>query len=147
MRVTDSTLSGNSAIDTAGSGFGSGGGIYNLFGPLTVTDSILSGNSASYNGGGIRNNEGRVMVNGSSTLSGNSAGATGGGIANDFGGTLTVGGSTLSSNSASDGGGIVQRSGKHGRSPAAPSGNTAGSAAASTTVRQARDGHRQHLPE
>ncbi|MBV6449456.1 MAG: hypothetical protein MHPDNHAH_00166 [Anaerolineales bacterium] len=95
LTVTDSTFSGNSATMT-------GGGIYN-YDTATVTDSALSGNSANSYGGGIYNWDTLTVTN--SALSGNSAGFDGGGILNDY--TLTVTNSTLSGNSAgADGGGI-----------------------------------------
>jgi len=97
VTVTNSTLSGNSAIH--------GGGIIN-YGTLTVTNSTLSGNSASQKGGGILNAGTLTVTN--STLASNSAGDDGGGIRNYNGSTLTVTNSTLASNSAGDlGGGII----------------------------------------
>jgi hypothetical protein len=98
LTVTDSTLSGNSAIV-------SGGGILNND-TLTVTNSTLSGNSATLEGGGIFNGGPSMVTVINSTLSGNSA-TVGGGIYN-AGGTLTVTDSTLSGNSAIvSGGGIL----------------------------------------
>ena len=79
---------------------GTGGGIYNYSGTLTVTNSTFSDNSATY-GGGIYN-EGTLTVT-NSTFSGNSA-TYGGGIYNQ--GTLTVTNSTFSGNTANTGGGI-----------------------------------------
>jgi hypothetical protein len=123
LTVQDSTLSGNSVVDS-GSGIfePSGGGIFNPSGgTLTVRDSTLSGNYAvsslghSTVGGGIFN--GGTLTVQDSTLSGNYANADitedfyvplsfGGGIFNAFG-TLTVRNSTLSGNWAgSFGGGI-----------------------------------------
>ena len=105
--VTDSTLSGNNAINA---GQGNGGGIYNADGTLTVTGSTLSGNSATSadgGGGGIVAAEGTTTVT-DSTLSGNNASYAGGGILAE-GGTLTVTDSTLSGNTAGDyGGGIFE---------------------------------------
>ena len=69
VTVTNSTLSGNSAIH--------GGGIIN-YGTLTVTNSTLSGNSASQKGGGILNAGTLTVTN--STLASNSAGDDGGWI-------------------------------------------------------------------
>lgn len=81
---------------------GSGGGIYNDGGALTVSNSILSVNVAFY-GSGIYNDQGTVTVH-NSLLNNNSA-ITGGGIYND--GILTLSSSTLNGNSASSfGGGI-----------------------------------------
>ena len=83
---------------------GSGGGIYNQAGTLTVTNSAFSGNFSSGNGGGIYNEAGTLTVI-NSTFSGNSASYYGGGMANGAG-TLTVTNSTFSGNSATSGGGI-----------------------------------------
>jgi hypothetical protein len=110
LTVSDSTFSGN--IGTGG-GIGNDKGtvtvtgstlygngdsaIYNLLGTLTVSDSTLSGNSA-IEGGGIMNFQGTLTVTGS-TLSGNSAQYNGGGICN-LAGTLTVSNTTVSGNSA-----------------------------------------------
>ena len=82
---------------------GSGGGIENLTGTVTVDACILRGNSADF-GGGIYNVAGTVTVTDNSILAGNSAGSTGGGIFNTFG-TVNVTNSTLSGNSAD--GGII----------------------------------------
>jgi hypothetical protein len=119
LTVQDSTLSGNSAVD-------SGGGIFNPSGgTLTVQDSTLSGNysvsdlgNPTY-GGGIFN-RGTLTIQ-DSTLSGNYSDTTddffpsvpfsqGGGIYNS--GTAAVQDSTLSGNSAGTfGGGIDNESG------------------------------------
>jgi len=100
LRLTNCTLSGNSATV--------GGGISNS-GALTVTNSTLNGNSATY-GGGISNEE-RTATLTNCTLSGNSA-TYGGGIINDFGGTATLTSCTVSGNRAeNDGGGIYNRGG------------------------------------
>ena len=69
--ITNSTLSGNSAVN--------GGGIYGYSGTLTISNSTLSGNSAS-SGGGIYNSSSTLTIT-HSTLSGNSA-TYGGGIFN-----------------------------------------------------------------
>jgi hypothetical protein len=53
LTLTNSTLSGNSALN--------GGGIVNN-GPLTVTNSTFSGNSATSRGGGINNSGSRVAA-------------------------------------------------------------------------------------
>jgi hypothetical protein len=107
LTLTDSTLSGNSALGTLGS---LGGGIYNT-GTLTIAACTLSGNSASNaftsSGGAIDNYQGTVTIT-ASTLSGNTASGGrptfGGAIANDQG-TLTITASTLSGNSATSAGG------------------------------------------
>jgi hypothetical protein len=128
LMVSGSTVSGNSAADGGGiwddfgsltisdsfvsdnvaTGFdirsthtpGSGGGIGNNNGVMTVNGGKISGNSTDGHGGGI-SNAGSLTVSGC-TLSGNSA-LVGGGI---DGGDLTISSSTLCGNSAADGGGI-----------------------------------------
>jgi hypothetical protein len=85
----------------AGAGIGKyGGGIFNLFGTLSVTNSTVSGNSA-WNGGGI-SSVGTLSV-ANSTVSGNTA--TWGGGVGTRGGTATVTNSTVSGNTAQQGGG------------------------------------------
>src|SRR6266536_2575409 len=79
LTVSQSTLSGNSALSW-------GGGIYNL-GTLTVSHSTLSGNSAPV-GGGIYNFINTLTLS-HSTLSGNSA-RFGGGFNNSNYGRMTV---------------------------------------------------------
>jgi len=119
LTVSNSTLSGNSAIE--------GGGIENR-GTLTVSNSTLSGNTA-LDGGGIAN-YGILTVMGS-TLSGNTAARDGGSIANFRFGTLTVSNSTLSDNTAGvnygigEGGGIFNFYGTATVSNSTLSGNTA----------------------
>jgi len=76
MRITNSTLSGNSAGLV-------GGGIYNsYYSTLIVLNSTLSGNSAASDGGGIYNNYYTTLAIFNSTLSGNSATYNGGSIYN-----------------------------------------------------------------
>jgi hypothetical protein len=131
LTINDSTISGNTAIASPGSG----GGIYN-YGTLTINDSTISGNNVggyfpSYGGGigndvrgtltinnstisgnSVRNirsfgggvaNSGTVAIS-NSTVNGNSGGTWGGGVANS--GTVAISNSTLSGNSAHTGGGI-----------------------------------------
>jgi CSLREA domain-containing protein len=90
-------------VTRGNSGSGSGGGIFNNGGTVTLTNSTVSGNSA-VNGGGIFN-FGTVTIT-NSTISGNSANNIGGGIFNN-GGTVTLTNSTVSGNSAGNGGGIA----------------------------------------
>jgi len=94
LTLTDSTVSGNRALD--------GGGIDNE-GTLTLINSSLSGNSALADdphgtgyGGGI-DNEGTLTLSNSS-ISSNSASTSGGGIYN--GGRLTLTNSSVSGNKA-----------------------------------------------
>jgi predicted outer membrane repeat protein len=117
VTVLDSTFSGNTA-DL----FGSGGGIDVQTATLTVVNSTFSGNRAGYLAGGILNEDGTVMVSGS-TFVDNVAGAArssmrlGSGAGIFSGGTLTIMNSTFSGNLAmgtnsyeglySEGGGIA----------------------------------------
>ena len=97
---------------TDGFSAGSGGGIRNLGGTVSLTSTIVSGNNATSFGGRIENRnwvdsegtaEGTMsLTNG--TVSGNSADNFGGGIFNA--GTMTLTDSTVSSNSAPSAGGI-----------------------------------------
>jgi CSLREA domain-containing protein len=90
-----------------GAGVGTGAGIFNAGGTLTVTDTTFSGNAAGAvgsGGGAIFSFDGTLTVT-NSTFSGNSASA-GGAIFTDGTGSLTVTNSTFSGNSADIGGGI-----------------------------------------
>ena len=108
LRVTNSTLSGNSAGSI---GSGTGGGIYSegLHGIATmeIVNSTVSGNSAHV-GGGIYNSHSTSNVS-NCTVSANSAGYGGGGIFHvglNSSATLRITNSTLSANSAPLGPGI-----------------------------------------
>ena len=96
LTVTDSTISGNTALNN-------GGGISNS-GTLTVTNSLISGNTATWNGGGVWNNNSILKVM-NSNVSNNVAGWHGGGIENWMG-TVDVTGSIISRNSGLYGGGF-----------------------------------------
>jgi hypothetical protein len=88
VTVSDSTLYGNSSS-------GSGGGIYNAGGTVTINNATLSGNAAYY-GGGVYNAGGTVAINASAI---SCAARFGGGIYN-AGGTVTVSTSSVSGNAA-----------------------------------------------
>jgi CSLREA domain-containing protein len=92
-----------------GSGFGAGGGVFNLGGTVTVTDTTFS-ESVAGSGSGIYNAGTATVTN--STFSGNFA-DWGGGIYNK--GALTVTNSTFSENEADDdepfGGGAIYNEG------------------------------------
>ncbi len=99
--VENSTISGNSA-------YGDAGGIWNLWGTVTLKNSSLTNNSANFDGGGI-NNDGTVIIE-NSTLKGNFAKLSGGGIYNN--GSLNLRNSTVSANTSDTaGGGIYQETG------------------------------------
>lgn len=99
LTVTNSTFSGNSAVNY-------GGAIRNNAGMLTVIDSMFSGNYASSNGGAISNTGTLTVAN--STFSENFGGyqAAGGAGAIYSTGTLMVTGNTFSGNSGNYGGAI-----------------------------------------
>jgi hypothetical protein len=92
LTLTNSTLAGNSV---GISGSGSGGGIANNGGTLTVMNSLIDGNGAP-DGGGIANLGGTLTLT-NSTISRNLAVNLVGGIRNS--GTATVTNSTISGNS------------------------------------------------
>ena len=79
---------------TGGSTTGSGGGLYNDGGIVTLTDCTISGNSAGGNGGGIANT-GTLTVSGNTSLTSNSA-SIGGAMYNAGNVTVTTSGVSLS---------------------------------------------------
>jgi len=95
LRLTDSTVVGNSA-DT------NGGGIYAL-GPLTLTRTTVSDSSAGADGGGVYALS--LFTANESTLSGNTSADDGGGAY--VGGFAALTGSTVGENSADDTGGAL----------------------------------------
>jgi hypothetical protein len=99
VTISNSTLSGNSAV-------GSGGAIWND-GTLTISKSTLSGNSAD-SGGAIETGAGGRMTIVNSTLANNSAN-DGGAIENDN--TASIANSTLFGNSAAFEGGAISNTG------------------------------------
>lgn len=89
-----------------------GGGIWNAEGFLILNRSSVRDNEASLYGGGIVNDGGTVVLNGSSTVTGNTTGGFGGGIVNDGGAVVLNDSSAVRLNSAADlGGGIINLSG------------------------------------
>ena len=104
LTLTNVSIAGNSAIDTA-----RGGGMYVFGGSVAMNSSSINGNSA-VNGGGIFIDSGTVTL-AHSTVAGNNANSgIGGGIANS-GGVLLMVNSTISGNSVgtafgNNGGGI-----------------------------------------
>jgi hypothetical protein len=131
--MTTVTITGNTA-DSDANGSGNGGGIFNLFGSLTVqTTSHIDGNAA-FNGGGIYNTwtgntndaSASLSINGGTvgqTGSGNTAKSNGGGVMIAPGapttfGTYSITSATIQANVANsdssgggDGGGIYIDSG------------------------------------
>jgi parallel beta-helix repeat protein len=97
LTISNSTLSGNTAIPTGG-GISYGGAIESIAGTVLLQNSTLSGNSASQ-GGAITVYQSQLTVT-AGTVSNNSAQQYGGGIANIKGGTVSISGTTLSGNTA-----------------------------------------------
>lgn len=150
LRITDSTISDNTAST-------SGGGIYNVgassiltvtnsiisdnkatwggaienYGAVEITNTTISGNAATYYGGGIDNSGTLIVLNSTiseNTLSSSTSYSYGGGISNS--GMLTVTNSTISDNMASatyssEGGGICNDGGVLMLTNSIISGNTA----------------------
>ncbi|MBE9118759.1 CHAT domain-containing protein, partial [Lusitaniella coriacea LEGE 07157] len=99
LAVTNSTISGNTAIN-------SGGGIFNGR-TATISNSTISDNTAVDSGGGIFNRGTATISN--STISGNTASSGGGIFNNGFAvnaAVMMVNNSTISGNTASSGGGV-----------------------------------------
>jgi hypothetical protein len=98
---------------------GSGGGIADVGGTLTLNNALVTQNSASSAGGGIAAANGTVTLN-KSEVSWNTvpsaAGSGGGGILS-MASTLTVNNSTVDHNSGPGGGGIASGNGQGGGSP------------------------------
>ncbi|MGB7326256.1 MAG: CHRD domain-containing protein, partial [Rubripirellula sp.] len=92
---------------------GSGGGILNDQGTITVTNTSITGNTASRAGGGIETNAGSVSLT-DVNLDNNTAGpagaanpGNGGGLHTTGAGVVTINGGTVSGNTAgSEGGGL-----------------------------------------
>ncbi|MGI8858147.1 MAG: choice-of-anchor Q domain-containing protein, partial [Thermomicrobiales bacterium] len=84
---------------------GSGGGILNDHGVMTITNSTIVNNHATSAGGGVYNNEGTLNITNSTIANNIVAGtdqAVGGGLANGPNGTLNVTSSTITGNHASN---------------------------------------------
>ena len=108
MTIMNTVISGN----TAATGLGAGGGIYNVFaGQTNIISSTISGNVSSggenrdSGGGGIKTQSPMTITN--STISGNQTAAYGGGINVDTNYSLHIVNSTISGNSATVGGGGI----------------------------------------
>ena len=122
--IFSTTLAGNKAVSKNGS-WGSGGGIYNSGGSLTLAGDTITGNTTDaggggifffggsgtitnttvanntatgYLGGGIYNSSGNVMMS-DDTISGNSTGHFEGGGIYDQGGAMVISSSTIAGNS------------------------------------------------
>lgn len=120
LRVTDSTISGNTtARDGGGIYFGGGEGDA----VCEIIDSTISGNTAGHEGGGVYfygGDDGDATLDiVRSTISGNTSGRSGGGLY-AYDGTTTILSSTISGNiSGDDGGGIYAYAGDNSNGGAA----------------------------
>ena len=113
----------NNLVVSKGYDAGSGGGIYNNLGTLTITNSTFSGNGAIAEGGGIYLNGGTLTITGS-TFSANSA-SHGGGIFVDIA-TLNISSSAFLGNSGRIYGGGIYNAGTVTIANSTFSGNSAG---------------------
>ena len=100
------TVRDNVAEGTSGKR-GSGGGIKNVIGALTIVDSTISGNEAYGRGGGIKHCCLSTLEMVNSTVSGNRCNQEGGGI--HVRGIATLTHTTISDNRARSGGGLYIR--------------------------------------
>ena len=101
-------MSDNTADGTSGSG----GGILNNLGTLSVNDGSVSGNSAARAGGGIEANVGTTIVD-ATTMSTNTTGpnpGNGGGLHLTGAGSVTLTGITALNNTAAAEGGAIWNS-------------------------------------
>ncbi|WP_341530102.1 hypothetical protein WKK05_12875 [Nostoc sp. UHCC 0302] len=106
LTVSNSSINNNNTF-----ALGTGGGIYNSSGIVTVDNSTISENGGGTDGGGIYNSFGILTVN-YSTIQGNEAYDDGGGVYNS--GVFTVANSTINDNRitiAKNGGGGIYNSG------------------------------------
>jgi hypothetical protein len=101
--ITDSIIAQNIGI------FGSGGGIFNVGGTLTVADSVISNNDVVEGfGGGITNFGGTSTIK-TSTIRNNRADDNGGGVFNS--GNMTIANSSIIGNLTIGGGGGIRNNG------------------------------------
>jgi hypothetical protein len=77
---------------------------------MTISTSLVLSNSTSYQGGGVANMDGNLVIE-NSTVSGNSASSQGGGIFNSSGVRVSVFNSTVSGNRATYRGGGIDNHG------------------------------------
>jgi hypothetical protein len=103
LKLVGATFGTNMAIGAGNTG--SGGGIYNSAGGVSISGGSFSGNSATGVGGGIFVSEGSLTISADTTLSLNSA-YSGGAIGNALG-TVSLTNVTLSQNSATTRGGSI----------------------------------------
>jgi hypothetical protein len=118
LTMTDSTIANNHASEVEGNS-GTGGGIDNFKGVLTLTRCAVAGNLADSAGGGIANWRGTMTLtectitnNRTTTIGG--WGGLGGGIANDDG-TVTLKDTRIAGNRATTSGGGLSNTGASSR--------------------------------
>lgn len=112
VRIVSSTISGNTALGTAGSG----GGIYSTAGDVRISGSNITSNSAARGGGGIEIVNGSLLLTAVSKVQSNVAGPTGSANPGQGGGirvsgtlnprVVIVGGQVSNNQAQSQGGGI-----------------------------------------
>ncbi len=101
LSLTDVALNGNQST-------GYGGGVYNVYGPVTLASCTISGNTAKIGAGLYSGRTGSSITLTNSTISGNTAGQQAGGLSN-LSGTAVLTGCTVSTNSAPTGAGLSTR--------------------------------------
>lgn len=134
IRVENSSLTGNMAVNTS-SGTTTNGGAIKADGTVTVVGSSLSSNSASGDGGAIAANTVIVTTDsglGNSQLNNNTAGGNGGAIASQT--TVTISnGTVLETNTAGGNGGAIAATQSVSVDASALQGNEAGKIGTSAT--------------
>ena len=106
--VNGTSVVGGVAVTDNTAPSGSGAGIDNAGGSLTVTGGSFSNNSGSYYGGAIFNDDGTATIIDSNFVDNSTLYGLGGAIDN-LGGTLTVTGGTFQGNTSFQGGAIYNR--------------------------------------
>jgi fibronectin-binding autotransporter adhesin len=107
LSIANSSLSSNSAKAVGSSG--SGGGIYNSSGSISITGGKVTGNTATGSGGGIFINQGTLTITANTDINKNTA-ASGGALYNLFG-TVAFTNVSLTGNKATDDGGAIENLG------------------------------------
>jgi len=102
--ITDSALTGNTAVTTGSTSDGFGGSLFVAAGAsATLADSHVADNTASRNGGGVY--AGGTVIVSQGEFTGNHAGGIGGAIEST--GDLTLTGTRVAGNTGEDGGGVA----------------------------------------
>ncbi len=100
-----------SGVTISGGNSGSGAGIDETNGNLTLTGVVVQGNDVTAAGGGVANASTGTLTISGCTIQNNSGGSGGGGILNSSSGALTITNSTIQNNTGGGGGGISNASG------------------------------------